>query len=68
MVYTAGTNAEATDINDQPMDDKPRCNLATIAGKMLRRVHEYIKVNSKSGEASRTLLKMQVQAGAIGHC
>ena len=39
-------------MNDQPMNDKPRCNLATIARKMLRqvRVYEYIKTESKSGE------------------
>ena len=43
-------NPEATDMNDQPMDDKPRRNLATIARKVLRHVYEYIKVDSKSGQ------------------
>ena len=61
-------NPEATDMNDQPMDDKPRRNLATIARKVLRHVYEYIKVDIKSGEALRTFVKMQVQAGAIELC
>ena len=50
-------------MNDQPMDDKPRCNLANIARKVLRQVYKYIKVDSKSGEALKV-----VQAGAIEHC
>lgn len=36
--------------NDQPTDDKPRRNLATIAQKVLRHVYDYVKVDSKSGE------------------
>ena len=54
-------------MNDQPMDDKPRRNLANIDRKVLRHVYEYIKIDSKSGEALRTWVKM-VQAGAIEHC
>ena len=39
-------------MNDQPMNDKLRCNLATITRKVLRQVcvYEYIKTDSKSGE------------------
>ena len=38
-------------MNDQPMNDKPRRNLATIARKVLSqvRVYEYIKTDIKSG-------------------
>ena len=42
-------NPEATDLNDQPMDDKPRRNLATIPARC-KDMYEYIKVDSKSGE------------------
>ncbi len=39
-------------MNDKPMNDKPRRNLATITRKVSRQVHvyEYIKVDSKPGE------------------
>ena len=54
-------------MNDQPMADKPRRNLANIDRKVLRHVYEYIIVDRKSGEALRTWEQM-VQAGAIEHC
>ena len=63
--YTA--NPKATDMNDQPVDDKPRRNLANIARTVLRHVYEYIKVDSKSRQALRILVKL-VQAGATEHC
>ena len=54
-------------MKDQPVDDKPKRNLANIAHTVLRHVSEYIKVDSKSGEAVRTWVKM-VKAGATDHC
>ena len=36
------------------MDDKPRCNLANMARKVLRRVYKYIKVDNKSGQAQES--------------
>ena len=54
-------------MNDQPMDDRPRRNLANIARKVLRHVYEYIKVDSKSGGAWITWVKMVQVVRTLKH-
>ena len=49
-------------MNDQPMYDKPRRNLANIARKGLRHVYEYVKVEIKSGMSLKPWVKWCRQA------